>query len=158
MSDTTRQHTPDERVHPNTSNLLESTPVYAQNDTSNRAHKIANVTTNIEAPSTSPTSTQLETQPNPQTLLNQVLNALNSSDESIHNLINHLPSTWRATNHKGTPLNKTMLQRSSWGELREADDLQTLQQTILTTHPPPNHTVTQYTTYITTSMSMGSSI
>jgi len=51
-----------------------------------------------------------------------------------------------------------MLQRSSWGELREADDLQTLQQTILTTQPPPNHTVTHYTTYITTSMSMGSSI
>ena len=106
MSDTTRQHTPDERLPPNTSNLLESTLVYAQNETSNLAHEIANITTNIEAPSTCPTSTQPETQPNPQTLLNQLLNALNSSDENIHNLINHLPSTWRATNHKGTPSTK----------------------------------------------------
>ena len=51
-----------------------------------------------------------------------------------------------------------MLQQSSWGELREAEDLQALQQAILTSHPSPNHTVTQYTTYITTSMRMGSSI
>ena len=51
-----------------------------------------------------------------------------------------------------------MLQRSTWGELREANDLQSLQPTILTTHPPPSHTVTQYTTYITTSISIGSSI
>ena len=104
------------------------------------------------------TPTHPETQPNPQTLFKQLANALNSTDDNIRTLINHLPSTWQATNHKGIPLNKTMLQRSSCGELREADGLQALQQTILTAHPPPNHTVTQYTTYFTTSMSMGSSI
>ena len=62
----------------------------------------------------------------PTTLFNQLLNALKSSDENIHTLINHLPSTWRATNHKDTPLNKTMLKRITWGELTEADELQTL--------------------------------
>jgi len=89
------------------------------------------------------TSTQSENQSNPQTLLNYLVNALNSSDEYIRTLINHLPTTWQATNLKCTPLTKTMLRLISWGKLRVADDLQALQQAILATHPPPNQTVTQ---------------
>jgi hypothetical protein len=159
MSDTTRQPTPDERVSPNPSDLLESTPIYAQTETSNLAHNLENVTKKMYAPLTPCLpSTHPETQPNPQTLLNQLVNALNSPDENIRTPINILLSTWQATNHKGTPLNKATLRRSSWGDLREADDLQALQQAILTSRPPPNHTVTHYATYITTSISMGSAI
>ena len=152
MSDTTRRHAPDERVPPTTSDLLVSTATYAQNKNSNTAQTLAHVTKEYDAHlPTYPTSTQPKTQPDPQTLLNQLANALDSSDESIRTLINHLPSTWQATNPKGATLTKTMLQRSSWGELRVADDLQALQQAILMTHPPLNHTVTQYTTYTRTS-------
>jgi len=39
-----------------------------------------------------------------------------------------------------------------------AYDLYELQQAILTAHPPSTNTVTLYHTYITTAMSMGSSI
>ena len=158
MSDKTRRHTPDERVSPIESNLLEPHPFCAQGQAPNLAHKLANVTTYLETPLTNPPPTSPDNLPNPQTLLNQLLNALTSPDENLHTLIHQLPNTWQATNNKGTPLNKTMLQRCTWGELREADALQSLQHAILTAHPPPNHTVTQYTTYITTSMSMGSSI
>ncbi len=111
MNDTTRQPTHDERVPPNASDLLESNPAYTQNETSNLTH-LANVATETHAPMLL-TPTHPETQPNPKTLLNQLVNALNSTDDNIRTLINHLPSTWQATNHKGTPLNKTMLQRSS---------------------------------------------
>ena len=100
MSDTTKQPIPDERVPPDASDLLESTPAYAQNETSNLAHNLANVTTKIYVPLTPClTSTHPETQLNPQTLYNQLVNALNSSDDNIRTLINHLPSAWQATNH-----------------------------------------------------------
>jgi hypothetical protein len=120
MSDTTRGSTPHERVPPTASNLLDPTSAYAQNKSPNTAQTLANVTTNIDAPLTTRlTSTLPETQPNPQTLFIQLVNALNLSDENICILINHLPSTWQATNYKGTPLNKTMLQRSSWASLEK---------------------------------------
>ena len=105
MSDTTRQPTPDERVPPNANNLIETTTAYAQNETSNSAPTLATITTNI-APSTCPTSTQPETQLNPQIIFNQLVNALNTSNDNIRTLINHLPSAWQATNHKGTPSTK----------------------------------------------------
>ncbi len=142
----------------NISELMESIPISALNENPN-IYTLANLTKDLNSQLyTCHTSTQPETQPNPQTLLTQLVNTLDSSDENIRTLINDLPNTWQATNHKGTLLNKTILKRSAWGELREADDLHLLQQAILSTHPPPTHAVTQYTTYIMTSMRIGSSI
>ena len=51
-----------------------------------------------------------------------------------------------------------MLLQCSWGVKIIADDIQTLQQAILTAHPPTNTKVTQYTIYTTSAMSVGSSI
>jgi len=114
MSDTTRGSTPHERVPPTASNLLDPTSAYAQNKSPNTAHTLANVTNYYYTKlPMSLTSTQPETQSNPQTLFNHSVDALNSSDEYVRTLINHIPTTWQATNLKGTPLTKTMLQRSS---------------------------------------------
>ena len=104
MSDTTRQPTPDERVPPTASELLDSTSAYAHLKKSNTAHTLANVTKDYDAQlPMGLTSTQPETQPSPQTFFNQLMNALSSTDEYIRTLINHLPNTWQATNLKGTP-------------------------------------------------------
>ena len=120
MSDTTRRPTYDERVLPTASDLLDPTSAYAQNKNPNTAHTLSSVTNDYYAQlPMCLTSTKPETQSNLHTLIHHLVNALNSSDEYIRTLINHLPITWQATNLKGTPLTKTMLQRSSWGELRE---------------------------------------
>ena len=86
MSDTTRQPSPNERVPPNASDLIETNPAYTQTGTSNLT-QLENVTTTTHAPPF-PTPTQQEPQHNPQTLFNQLVNELNSTDDNIHTLIN----------------------------------------------------------------------
>ncbi len=114
MSDTTRHLTPDERVPPTVSDLLDSIYAYAQNNNSYTAHILANVTKDYDAQlPMGLTSTQPETQPNPQTLSNQLVNALNSSDDYIRTLINHLPQHVASHEPQRHPSTKRMLQRSS---------------------------------------------
>jgi len=53
---------------------------------------------------------------------------------------------------------KRQLLQCTWGELKEADNLQSLQQAILVVHPPPTTTVTQYTTHLISAIYMDSTV
>ena len=124
MSDTTRRLTPDERVPDTIPDLLVENPSYVHNLYPNIAHSLAHVTTDCDTPQPiNPTPTKPGTHLDPQSYLNQLVQALDSTDESIKSLINQRPNTWQAINPKVITLTKKLLKQSSWGTLRVADDL-----------------------------------
>jgi hypothetical protein len=124
MSDTTRRPTPDERVHDTIPELLVENSSSAPKQYPNISHSLAHVTTDCDTPKPiNPTSTESGTHLDPQSYLNQLVQALDSTDESIKSLINQRPNTWQAINPKVITLTKKLLKQSSWGTLRVADDL-----------------------------------
>jgi len=124
MSDTTRRPTPDERVLVTIPEMLVENSSYAHNQNPNIAHSLAHVTPDCDTPQPmNPTATKPETHPDPQSYLNHLEQALDSTDESINSLISQLPNTCPAINPKGITLTKKLLKQSSWGMLRVADYL-----------------------------------
>ena len=76
----------------------------------------------------------------------------------IKTLIQHLPTQWSCHNAAGTLITRRQLIQSSWGELQETDSLQSFQQAIITTFPPPTTTVTQYHAQLTSAICLDRSV
>ncbi len=114
MSDTTRRPTPDERVLDTIPDLLVVNSSYVHNLYPNIAHSLAHVTTYCDTPQPmNPTPIKPGTHLDPQSYPNQLVQTLDSTDESNISLINQLPNTWQATYPKGIALTKNLLKQSS---------------------------------------------
>jgi hypothetical protein len=89
----------------------------------------------------------------PPSTITHLIDALNTDDQNIKNLIQALPEAWSSCNARGAQITKQQLTQCTWGQLKELDSLQEFQQAILTTIPPPTDTVTQYHTHLTSAIS-----
>ncbi len=75
---------------------------------------------------------------------------------TLNSSITSLPNNWREINNKGTPITNHTLLQCIWGNHTETDGLHTLQQAIITSHPPTHTNVTQYTCHLTSAISIDS--
>ena len=160
MSDTTRRKAPDERAPHVIPALLDQILNTTSTDTSPEAIRAQNVTKPIHPqPPTAPdNTTPITYNPSRTSYIPRMIEALQMGSATLNNIINSLPNNWSEVNAKGTHITKHTLIQCTWGHQTEADGLQIFQQAIITAYPPIHTNVTQYTCYLTASVSIDSTV
>jgi hypothetical protein len=142
-----------------TKTMQTTTPTITKSHTSlHQTHHNPTTVITKQEPDNPPHTTPDTTTQSHIPTIEQLIDALPKNDTYIKKLIQQLPDQWSGTNATGTPITKKQLIQGSWGELKETDSLQSFQQAIIASFPPPTTNVTQYHAQLTSAICRGSSV